>query len=42
MTETMNATATEAEQAAVPEYLYQDGWLELDGMRFHYTEWGAA
>jgi pimeloyl-ACP methyl ester carboxylesterase len=21
---------------------YEDGWLELDGMRFHYTEWGAA
>lgn len=20
---------------------YQDGWLEFDGMRFHYTEWGA-
>jgi pimeloyl-ACP methyl ester carboxylesterase len=19
---------------------YQDGWLELDGLRFHYTEWG--
>lgn len=20
---------------------FQDGWLELDGLRFHYTEWGA-
>jgi pimeloyl-ACP methyl ester carboxylesterase len=20
---------------------YQDGWIELDGLRFHYTEWGA-
>jgi len=21
---------------------FQDGWLELDGLRIHYTEWGAA
>lgn len=20
---------------------FQDGWLELDGLRFHYTEWGS-
>ncbi len=20
---------------------FEDGWLELDGMRFHYTEWGS-
>jgi len=20
---------------------FQDGWLQLDGMRFHYTEWGS-
>jgi len=20
---------------------FEDGWLELDGLRFHYTEWGS-
>jgi pimeloyl-ACP methyl ester carboxylesterase len=26
---------------AVSEVRYEDGWLELDGLRVHYTEWGA-
>jgi pimeloyl-ACP methyl ester carboxylesterase len=27
---------------ALPDYAYQDGWLQVDGVRLHYTEWGNA
>jgi pimeloyl-ACP methyl ester carboxylesterase len=23
------------------QHAYQDGWLDIDGLRIHYTEWGA-
>jgi pimeloyl-ACP methyl ester carboxylesterase len=26
----------------VSRFEFEDGWVELDGMRFHYTEWGSA
>jgi pimeloyl-ACP methyl ester carboxylesterase len=25
----------------MPQQRFDDGWLELDGLRIHYTEWGA-
>ncbi|GCE44610.1 alpha/beta hydrolase [Rhodococcus sp. USK10] len=25
----------------MPERQFEDGWLELDGLRIHYTEWGS-
>jgi pimeloyl-ACP methyl ester carboxylesterase len=36
----MNENTSETQQVAIPGYRYQDGWVVVDGLRLHYTEWG--
>jgi pimeloyl-ACP methyl ester carboxylesterase len=40
VTETLNETQGHTEQVAIPNYRYQDGWVVVDGLRLHFTEWG--
>jgi pimeloyl-ACP methyl ester carboxylesterase len=36
----MNEITSDSEQAAIPNYRYQDASVVVDGLRLHYTEWG--
>jgi pimeloyl-ACP methyl ester carboxylesterase len=42
VTQAIEHPTTELDAIVLPEYAYEDGWLEVDGLRLHYTEWGKA